>query len=89
MIAQDLWEAPYEILFMVLLKEFIQFIVNMEMIIKKCGTCRAKYNDCKCFCDYAIYKDDSTDYWTKILLIEPRLVYVVPRIIKKKSLKKT
>ena len=84
MIAQDLWEAPYQILLMVLLKEFIEFIVNMEMIIKKYGTCRAKYNDCECFRDYAIYKEDSIEYWTKILLIEPRFVYVVPRIIKKK-----
>ena len=32
--AQDLWQAYYQILLMILLKEFIKLIANMDMIRK-------------------------------------------------------
>ena len=34
LIAQDLWQAHYRILLIILLKEFIKSNVNMDMIIK-------------------------------------------------------
>ena len=46
--AQDLWQAHYQILLIILLKEFIKFDVNMDMIIKDCDTCQLKYKDCDC-----------------------------------------
>ena len=43
--AQDLWQAYYQILLMILLKEFIKLIANMDMI-RKWGTGVIKYKDC-------------------------------------------
>ena len=34
MIAQDLWHAHYQIFLIILLKEFIKWDVNIEMIFK-------------------------------------------------------
>ena len=34
LIVQDLWQAHYQILLIILLKEFIKLNVNMDMIIK-------------------------------------------------------
>ena len=34
--AQDLWQAHYHILLIVLLKDFIKIKVNMKKMIKKC-----------------------------------------------------
>ena len=34
MIAQDLWHAHYKIFLIILLKEFIKWDVNIEMILK-------------------------------------------------------
>ena len=34
LIAQDLWQAPYKILLIILLKEFIKLNVKMDIIIK-------------------------------------------------------
>ena len=34
LIAQDLWQAHYQILLIILLKQFIKLSVNIDMIIK-------------------------------------------------------
>ena len=34
LIAQDLWQAPYQILSIIFLKEFIKLNVNVDMTIK-------------------------------------------------------
>ena len=34
LIAQDLWQASYQILLIIYLKEFIELIVNRDMMIK-------------------------------------------------------
>ena len=35
LIAQDLWQAHYQILSIIFLKKFIELNVNMDMMIKK------------------------------------------------------
>ena len=42
LIVQDLWQAHYQILSIIFLKEFIELNVNTDMMIK-CDTCRTKY----------------------------------------------
>ena len=42
MIAQHLWQVHYQILLIILLKEFIKLNGNMDMIIKKGETCGIK-----------------------------------------------
>ena len=39
LIVQDLWQAYYQILLIILLKEFIKVNVNKDTVIKKCETC--------------------------------------------------
>ena len=49
LIVQDLWQAHYQILLIILLKKFIELNVNMDMMIKKkkkCETCGIKCKDC-------------------------------------------
>ena len=36
--------------------------MNIDTIIKKCGTCRIKYTSCKCFLEYTTFKDDLIEY---------------------------
>ena len=48
-IAKDCWSAHYQILLIIFLKEFIELNVNTDMTIKKCETCKIKYNYCDCF----------------------------------------
>ena len=58
MMAQDLWKAHYQILSKVFLKEFIKLNLNMDIMIKKCGTCRTTYELCDCFLEYTNFKYD-------------------------------
>ena len=48
----------YQVLLIILLKEFITLIVNSNMVKKKRETCGIKYKDCNCFLEYANFKDD-------------------------------
>ena len=48
LIAQDLWQAHYQILSIIFRKEFIELNVNKNMIIKKWETCGIKYKYCNC-----------------------------------------
>ena len=48
LIAQDSWEAHYQILSIIFLKEFMKLIVNLEMIIKYCNY----------FLQYKNFRDD-------------------------------
>ena len=60
--SQDLWQAPYQILLIISLKEFIELSVNTDTIIKNvkrekyCDCCLEYINvtddliKCKCFC---------------------------------------
>ena len=62
LIAQDLWQASYQILLIIYLKEFIELIVNRDMMIKKCETCGIKYKYCDCFLEYTNFEDDLIEY---------------------------
>ena len=42
LIVQDLWQAQYQILLILLLKEFIKLNLNTDTAIKKFETCRIK-----------------------------------------------
>ena len=61
MIAQGLWQAHYQILSIIFLKEFIELNVNTDMMIK-CDTCRTKYQYCDCFLEHTHFKDDVIEY---------------------------
>ena len=58
LIVQDLWQSHYQILLIVLQKEFIELNVNMGMIIKNVKTSGIKLEDCDCFLEYKNFKDD-------------------------------
>ena len=62
LIAQDLWQAHYQILSIFFLKEFIELKVNTDMMIKKRQTCGIKYKYCDCFPEYMNFKDDLIEY---------------------------
>ena len=48
LLAQDLWQAYYQILSIIFLKELIKLIENMNTMIKKFKTCGIKYSYCNC-----------------------------------------
>ena len=52
-IAQDLWQAYYQILLILLLKEFIK--LNAKLIL-------FKYKDYDCFLKYTNFKEDLIEY---------------------------
>ena len=56
--AEDFWQAHYQILSTILLKEFIKLNVNMDMIIKKWQTCGIKY----ILFEYTNVEHDLTEY---------------------------
>ena len=58
LIAQDLWQAHHHILSIIFLREFIELNVNLDIIIKKCETCRIIYKYCNCFFRYTNFTDD-------------------------------
>ena len=49
LIVQDLRQAYYQILLIILLKEFIKLNGKMNTIVKKCEMCGIKYRKCYCF----------------------------------------
>ena len=69
LIVQDLWQAHYQILAIFFLKEFTKLNVIMDVMIKKCETCRIKYKYCDCLLEYINVKDYLIDYkcLTKII----------------------
>ena len=77
LIAQDLWQAHYQILPIIFLKEFIELNVNMDMIIEKRETCGIKYKYCDCFYEYTNFKDDLLNANVRVVkkkLISPNLM---------------
>ena len=58
LIAQDLWQAHYQVLSIIFLKEFIELNVKYKHDDKKCETCGIKYKYCDCFIEYTNFKDD-------------------------------
>ena len=62
LIVQGLWQAHYQIMLIILLKEWIKLNVNMDSVIKKNEACRIKYKDCECFLEYTNFKDDLAEY---------------------------
>ena len=63
MIAQDLWQVPYQILSIILLNKFRE--LNASIYVnddKNCETCGIKYKRCNCFLDYKNFKDDLIEY---------------------------
>ena len=61
-IAQELWQARYQILSIIILKQLIKLNVNTDMAIKKCQTCGIEYKYCDCFLEYINFKDDIIEY---------------------------
>ena len=59
---EDLWQAHYQILSIIFLKEFIKLNVNTDTMIKKCKTCRIKYKYCNCFLEYTKFKDNLIEH---------------------------
>ena len=55
---QNLWEAYYQILLIILLKEFIKLNLHTDMIINKIETCGTKCKECECCLEYLKVKDD-------------------------------
>ena len=49
LITQEMWQADYQILSIIFLKELIKLNVNTDTMIKKCETCITKYKYCDCF----------------------------------------
>ena len=62
LIVQDLWQAHYQIVPIIFLKEFIKLNVNSDMMIKKCETCGVKYKYYDCVLEHPNFKDDLTEY---------------------------
>ena len=60
--AQDLWQAHYQILSIIFLKEFTKLNVNTDTMIKECETCEITYEVCDCFLEYKNFKDDLIEY---------------------------
>ena len=57
-IVQDLWQVHYQIMSIIFLKEFMKLNVNMDTMIKKCGTYGIIYDVCDCFLENTNFKDD-------------------------------
>ena len=55
---QDLWQAYYQILLIMLVNEFIKLNAKINTIIKKCKTCKVKYKDCDGCLEYKNFKND-------------------------------
>ena len=55
--AQDSWQAYYQILSIILLKEFMKLNVNTDNN-KKCETCGIKFKKFECFPGYTNFKDN-------------------------------
>ena len=62
LIAQDLWQALYQYLSIILLKKLIKLNVNTEAMIKKCETCRIKYKYCDRFLECTNIKNNLIEY---------------------------
>ena len=58
LIAHNLWQANYQILSIIFLKEFIKLNVNKDTMVKKCENCGIKYKYFDCFLEYVNFKDD-------------------------------
>ena len=58
---QDLWQAHYQILLIILLNERININLNIDTN-KKCVTCKIKYKHCNSLLEYTNFKDDLIEY---------------------------
>ena len=58
---QDLWQARYQILLIIYLKESIELNVNLDMMIKNMK--HVELNEyCNCVLEYTNFKDDLIEY---------------------------
>ena len=62
MIAQGFWQARYQILSIIFLKEFIELKCKLGHDDKKSETWAIKCKYCDCFLEYANFKDDLIEY---------------------------
>ena len=62
LIAQDLWQAHYQILLIILLKEIHEIKCKYRHGNKKYETCGIKYKDCDCFLEKSNFRDDFIGY---------------------------
>ena len=62
LIAQDLWQAHYQILSIIFLKEFIKLNVNSDTTIKDVKLVELNINIVTFFLEYADFKDDLIEY---------------------------
>ena len=61
-VKQDLWQAHYQILSIIFLKEFIKLNVNTDTTKKKYKNCGIKYKYCDCFFEYINFKDNLIEH---------------------------
>ena len=59
---QDLWPPHYQILLIILLKEFIEFNVNTDIILKHVKLAKLNTNIASAFLNKKIFKDDLIEY---------------------------
>ena len=57
LIAQDLWQAHYQMLLIILLKELIKLNLNTNT-----NNCRIKYKGSGCFLEYNAFREDLIEY---------------------------
>ena len=69
MIVQDLWQAHYQILSMIFLKEFIELNVNTDTVIKNVRHVEVNISIATVSCVYKFFKDDLIEFkclvWNK------------------------
>ena len=62
LIVQDLWQTHYQILSIILLKEFIKLKCGYKHDDERCEICRMTHKYCDCFLEYTNFKDDLVEY---------------------------
>ena len=62
LIAQDLWQAHYQILSIISPRKFTELYVNSDMTIKNVKHMELQHDYCNCFLEYTSFKDDLIEY---------------------------
>ena len=70
--ARNMWQAHYQILSIIFVKEFIKLNEKYAHDDRKCETCWITFKKCDCFLDYTNRKDDLIEY--KCLYCKNRLM---------------
>ena len=62
LIAQDLWQGYYQILWIIFLKEFIKLNVNSDMMMKNLKDVELNISIATVFLTYTNFEDDLIEY---------------------------